>query len=53
MGQQAMTTRRWFAVMALLLAVLAASCAESGGAGSDNDKHPVFYGGVSAGGARP
>jgi hypothetical protein len=52
-GQQAMTTRCWFAVIAVLFAVLAAGCTDSGGAGSDNDRQPVFYGGVSGGGTRP
>ena len=36
-----------------VVAVLAAGCADSGGAGSDSERHPVFYGGVAAGGARP
>jgi hypothetical protein len=38
--------------MALMLSLLAAGCADPG-ASSDNDKRGVFYGGVSAGGARP
>jgi hypothetical protein len=48
-----MRTRCWFAVIGLLLAALVAGCADNSGAGSDSDKHPVFYGGVSSGGARP
>jgi len=48
-----MTTGCWFAVIAVLLAVLAAGCTDRGGASSDNDRHPVFYGGVSGGGTRP
>src|SRR5580692_3967705 len=47
-----MKRRRWFSVMALMLSLLAAGCADSG-ATSDNDKRGVFYGGVSAGGTRP
>ena len=47
-----MRTRRGFVVIGLLLALLAAGCADTG-ATSDNDKRGVFYGGVSAGGARP
>jgi len=42
----------WFSVMGLVLALLAAGCADTG-TNSDNDKRGVFYGGVSAGGARP
>jgi hypothetical protein len=34
------------------LLLLAAGCADNGTA-SDNDKPPVFYGGVSSGGSRP
>jgi hypothetical protein len=40
------------ALIALLLTLLPAGCADSG-ASSDNDKHPVFYGGVNGGGSRP
>jgi hypothetical protein len=47
-----MRTRRGFAVIGLLLALLTAGCADTG-ATSDDDKRGVFYGGVSAGGARP
>jgi hypothetical protein len=47
-----MSIRRGFAVIGLLLALLTASCADTG-ATSDNDKRGVFYGGVSAGGTRP
>jgi len=47
-----MKRRRWFSVMALMLSLLAAGCADSG-ATSDNDKRGVFYGSVSAGGTRP
>jgi hypothetical protein len=47
-----MRTRRGFAVIGLLLALLTAGCADTGAA-SDNDKRGVFYGGVSAGGTRP
>ena len=36
-----------------VVAVLAAGCADSGNAGSDSERHPVFYGGVAAGGVRP
>jgi hypothetical protein len=48
-----MKTRCWFAVIELLLAMLAAGCADSGAADSDNDRHPVFYGGATGGGVRP
>ena len=51
-GQEAMRTKRGFAVMGLLLVLLTAGCADTG-ANSDNDKRGVFYGGVSAGGTRP
>jgi hypothetical protein len=47
-----MRTWRWFAVMGLVLAALVAGCTDSG-AGSDNDRRGIFYGGVSGGGARP
>ena len=47
-----MTSSGWFALLALLLSIAAASCAAPN-TGSDNDKRGVFYGGVSAGGARP
>ena len=36
-----------------LVAALAAGCADTGGAGSDSERRPVFYGGVAGGGARP
>jgi hypothetical protein len=39
-------------VIGLLLTLLVVGCAD-GGASSDNDKHPVFYGGVNGGGTRP
>ena len=47
-----MKRRHWFSVMALMLSLVAAGCADSGAA-SDNDERGVFYGGVSAGGTRP
>ena len=47
-----MKPRFWFSVIALMLSLLAAGCADRDTA-SDNDKRGVFYGGVSAGGARP
>jgi hypothetical protein len=47
-----MRTRGRFAAIGLLLALLIASCADTGST-SDNDKRGVFYGGVSAGGTRP
>jgi hypothetical protein len=47
-----MKRRHWFSVMALMLSLVAAGCADTGAA-SDNDKRGVFYGGVSAGGTRP
>jgi hypothetical protein len=47
-----MKTRRGFAVIRLLLVLLTAGCTDTGTT-SDNDKHGVFYGGVSAGGTRP
>ena len=47
-----MASRRLASVMALMLLLFAAGCADPG-ATSDNDKRGVFYGGVSAGGARP
>jgi hypothetical protein len=47
-----MRIRRSFAAIGLLLALLAAGCADTGAA-SDNDKRGVFYGGVSASGPRP
>jgi hypothetical protein len=47
-----MKRRHWFSVIGLMLLLLAAGCADVG-ATSDNDKRGVFYGGVSAGGARP
>jgi hypothetical protein len=43
-----MRTRFWFGVIGLLLALLAAGCADTGTT-SDNDKHGVLYGGVSGG----
>lgn len=42
----------WLALIGVCLFLLA-GCVESGGAGADSDKHPVFYGGVSGGGTRP
>ena len=53
MGNQAMRRCCRFAVIAVLLAVFAPGCTDSGGAGPDNNRHPVFYGGVSGGGTRP
>jgi hypothetical protein len=47
-----MPIRFWLALIGLVLSLSAAGCADPGTA-SDNDKHGVFYGGVSAGGARP
>jgi hypothetical protein len=47
-----MKRRHWVSVVALMLALLTAGCADTG-ATSDNDKRGVFYGGVSAGGTRP
>jgi hypothetical protein len=47
-----MQTRSWLALVALLLALTAAGCADTA-ASSDNDRRPVFYGGVTGGGARP
>ncbi len=49
---EGMKKRYWFSVMALMLSLVAAGCADPGAA-SDNDKRGVFYGGVSAGGTRP
>jgi hypothetical protein len=40
------------ALIGLLLTLLSAGCAATG-ATSDDDKHPVFYGGVNGGGTRP
>jgi hypothetical protein len=42
----------WLAWMGLLLLLAAAGCAQTNAA-SDNNKDPVFYGGVSSGGVRP
>ncbi|MBV8507166.1 MAG: hypothetical protein JOZ11_15330 [Alphaproteobacteria bacterium] len=51
-----MSTRRGFAAIGLLLALLTAGliagCADTGST-SDNDKRGVFYGGVTGGGTRP
>jgi hypothetical protein len=47
-----MPTRFWPAVIGLVLSVLIGGCTASGTA-ADDDKHPVFYGGVTAGGTRP
>jgi hypothetical protein len=47
-----MRTRCIFAVIGLMLAVLAAGCADTGGT-SDNDKRGVFYGVITGGGTRP
>ena len=49
---EGMKRRFWFSVIALMLSLMAAGCADPGSA-SDNDKRGVFYGGVSAGGMRP
>jgi hypothetical protein len=46
-----MTARSWLAVIALLLFLPAAGCTNTGTA--SDDKRSVFYGGISAGGARP
>jgi hypothetical protein len=43
---------RWPILLGLLVVLLVAGCADSGNS-SDNDKRGVFYGGISAGGARP
>ena len=37
------------AAIAVLLSLLVAGCADSGSSSSDQDKHGVFYGGVSGG----
>jgi hypothetical protein len=42
----------WLALIGLVLSVLIGGCTASGTA-ADDDKHPVFYGGVTAGGTRP
>jgi hypothetical protein len=47
-----MNAARWPALLGLLLALLAAGCADDRDA-SDSDKRGGFYGGVSAGGTRP
>jgi hypothetical protein len=47
-----MRTKRGLALLALVLGLLAAGCAETG-TSSDNDRRGVLYGGVSTGGARP
>ena len=47
-----MRTRWWFAVAGLLLALWGAGCTDTGTA-SDNDKRPVFYGGVTGGHTSP
>jgi hypothetical protein len=47
-----MRTMPPIAVIWLLLSLLAAGCADTGGA-SDNDRRGVFYGGISGGGSRP
>jgi len=47
-----MKRRFWFSVIALMLSLMAAGCADPDSA-SDNDKRGVFYGGVSAGGTLP
>jgi hypothetical protein len=41
-----------FALIGLLLSLLAAGCADSGAA-SDDKRHPVFYGGTTGGGTWP
>ena len=43
---------RWSILLGLLMALLVAGCADNG-ASSDTDRRGVFYGGISAGGARP
>jgi hypothetical protein len=43
---------RWPILLGLLVVLLVAGCADSG-TSSDKDKRGVFYGGISAGGARP
>jgi hypothetical protein len=45
-------TKSWVALIALLLSLFFAGCVGSGAA-SDDDKHPVFYGGVTGGGSWP
>ncbi len=47
-----MSTKSWLAVIGLFLSLLAGGCTDTG-AGSDNDKRAVFYGGVTGGGSRP
>jgi hypothetical protein len=47
-----MRTNSWFAIVGLLLTLLGAGCANTGSASGD-DKHPVFYGGVTGGGTWP
>jgi hypothetical protein len=47
-----MRARFWFSAVGLLFALLSAGCADSGAA-SNNDKRPMFYGGVSGGGTWP
>jgi len=47
-----MKSTRWPALIGLLLALLAAGCANDGAA-SDNDRHGSFYGGISGGGTWP
>ena len=47
-----MKRKCWFYVIGLMLSLTAVGCAGPDNA-SDNDKRGVFYGGVSAGGARP
>jgi hypothetical protein len=47
-----MPTRFWLVLIALVLCLSTAGCADPGTA-SDNNKHGVFYGGASVGGTRP
>jgi hypothetical protein len=48
-----MKTKCWFAAIGLLLALLAAACADSRGTGSDDNQRGGFYGGIIGGGTRP
>jgi len=47
-----MKKRRWFALFGFLVAASLAGCAGPGGA-SDDDRRPVFYGGVTGGHTSP
>jgi hypothetical protein len=47
-----MRKRSWFALLGVLVAVLLVGCAGPGGT-SDDDRRPVFYGGVTGGHTSP